>query len=136
MSEELRMRGGQSLAQALEERLADWSARTGITVEIWALPSRDASHLVVRAVLAALAEALSNVERHSLAKTVSVAVTTGDRGLRMTVSDHGIGFDGAAVGRGITAMRAQLKEVGGALTVNGVPGGGTTVTATVPRGRV
>ncbi|MBG0816193.1 ATP-binding protein [Planomonospora sp. ID82291] len=130
------MREGRSLAQALEERLADWSARTGITVEIWALPSRGASPLVVRAVLAALAEALSNVERHSLARTVSVAVTLGDSGLRMTVSDHGIGFGGAALGRGITAMRAHLTEVGGALTVNGVPGGGTTVTATVPRGRV
>ncbi|GAA3146163.1 hypothetical protein GCM10010466_41470 [Planomonospora alba] len=136
MSEELRMRGGRSLAQALEEYLADWSARTGITVEVWALPARDTSHVVVRAVLATLEEALSNVERHSMAALVSVAVTLGRSGLRMTVSDHGIGFDGAATGRGVAAMRARLAEIGGTLTVNGVPGGGTTVTATVPRGRV
>ncbi|MFC4059680.1 sensor histidine kinase [Planomonospora corallina] len=130
------MRGGQSLAQALEERLSDWSARTGIAVEVWALPARDASHLVVRAVLDTLAEALSNVERHSRAKLVSVAVTLGGGGLRMTVSDHGIGFDGAPAGRGVAAMRAHLAEIGGALTVKGVPGSGTTVTAIVPRGRV
>ncbi|MBG0829267.1 hypothetical protein HS041_15985 [Planomonospora sp. ID67723] len=135
MSEELRMREGRSLAQALEEHLDDWSGRTGITVEIWALPAHDAPPRIARAVLATLGEALSNVERHSRSALVSVAVTLGPGGLRMTVSDHGEGFTGPADGRGVTAMRTHLEEIGGTLTVNGVPGEGTTVTAVVPRRR-
>ncbi|GIH94522.1 sensor histidine kinase [Planobispora siamensis] len=135
MSEELRMREGRSLAQALEEHLSDWSSRTGITVEIWALPAHDAPPRIARAVLATLREALSNVERHSQSQVVSVAVTLGKGGLRMTVSDNGAGFTGSVAGRGITAMRTHLKEIGGTLSVSGVAGEGTTVTAAVPRSR-
>ncbi|GAA2851530.1 hypothetical protein GCM10010517_09140 [Streptosporangium fragile] len=137
MSEELRIREGRSrsLAQALEEHLTEWSERTGITVEIWALPARDVPAKVARAVLATLGEALSNVERHSRARVVSVAVTLGRGGLRMTVSDDGVGFLGPAEGRGVTAMRTHFTDLGGSFTINGVPGEGTTVTGVVPRRR-
>ncbi|MER5325127.1 sensor histidine kinase [Streptosporangium roseum] len=135
MSEEVRMRGGRSrsLAQALEEHLTEWAERTGTVVEIWALPGGDVPPRAARAVLATLGEALSNVERHSRANIVSVAVTLGGGGLRMTVSDDGVGFSGPAAGRGIAAMRAHFADLGGTLTVNGVVGGGTTVTAAAPR---
>ncbi|GAA3408629.1 sensor histidine kinase [Streptosporangium vulgare] len=135
MSEEVRVREGRSrsLAQALEEHLTEWAERTGITVEIWALPTRDVPPVVAGAVLGALGEALANVERHSGARVVSVAVTLGRGGLRMTVSDNGVGFFGEARGRGIAAMRAHFERVGGSCGVNGVPGEGTTVTGVVPR---
>ncbi|GAA4186032.1 hypothetical protein GCM10022252_17410 [Streptosporangium oxazolinicum] len=135
MSEEVRVREGRSrsLAQALEEHLTEWAERTGIIVEIWALPAQDVPSRVARAVLAALGEALANVERHSRARVVSVAVTFGRAGLRMTVSDNGVGFFGEAEGRGVAAMRAHFEQLGGTLGVNGVPGEGTTVTGVVPR---
>jgi signal transduction histidine kinase len=86
-------------------------------------------------------EALDNVERHSGARTVSIAVTAGSGGLRVTVSDDGRGFHsaparrtkGRAAGQGIARMRAAFAEVGGSLSVNSVPGEGTTVTGVVPR---
>ncbi|MER6829329.1 ATP-binding protein [Streptosporangium sp. NPDC000563] len=135
MSEEVRVREGRSrsLAQALEEQLTEWAERTGIAVEIWALPAQGVPPGVARAVLAALGEALANAERHSRARVVSVAVTSGRGGLRMTVSDNGVGFFGEAGGRGITAMRTRFEQLGGTLGVNGVPGEGTTVTGVVPR---
>ncbi|MEV4841590.1 ATP-binding protein [Nonomuraea sp. NPDC049486] len=128
-----RIRGGESLAGALEGDLAEWSRRTGIAVEVWALPAADVAPLVAKVVLEALAEALDNVEKHSGATTVSIAVTTGRGGLRMTVSDHGKGFELARVGRGVARMEAALAEAGGSLSVNSVPGEGTTVTAVVPK---
>ncbi|MEU8378672.1 ATP-binding protein [Streptosporangium sp. NPDC048865] len=135
MSDEVRVREGRSrsLAQALEEHLTEWAERTGIAVEIWALPALDVPSVTAGAVLTALGEALANVERHSGARVVSVAVTFGRAGLRMTVSDNGIGFFGEARGRGVTAMRACFERLGGTLSVNGVPGEGTTVTGAVPR---
>ncbi|WP_433254987.1 sensor histidine kinase [Streptosporangium sp. CA-135522] len=126
-------RRSRSLAQAIEEHLAEWAERTGIVIEIWALPGEDVPPQLARAVLATLGEALANVERHSRANVVSVAVTMGGSGLRMTVSDDGVGFAGPAAGRGVTAMRSHFTDLGGSLTVNGVEGSGTTVTAAAPR---
>ncbi|MGW2217856.1 sensor histidine kinase, partial [Nonomuraea sp. NPDC001684] len=114
------MRGGQSLAEALEGLLAQWSERTGITVETWALPGTDVPSRVSGGVMETMREALSNVERHSRARTVAVAVTTGPSGLRLTVSDDGQGFAEGGAGRGIARMRAAFAELGGTLSVNGV----------------
>jgi signal transduction histidine kinase len=126
------MRGGQTLAEALESYLADWSERTGIAVETWALPATDVPSRVSDSVMAVLCEALDNVERHSRARTVSIAVTSGKSGLRMTVSDNGRGFPVAEAARGIARMRAAFAEVGGSLSVNSVHGEGTTVSGVVP----
>ncbi|MFF4614258.1 sensor histidine kinase [Nonomuraea jabiensis] len=127
------MRGGQSLAEALESCLAEWSERTGITVETWALPATDVPSRVSRAVMATIDEALANVELHSRARTVSIAVTVSKSGLRMTVSDNGQGFHTPGAGSGIARMRAAFTELGGSLSVNSVLGEGTTVTGVVPR---
>ncbi|QYC40441.1 Sensor histidine kinase LiaS [Nonomuraea coxensis DSM 45129] len=143
------MRGGQSLAEALESYLAEWGERSGIAVETWALPAGDVPASVSAGVMTAMREALDNVERHSGARTVSIAVTAGSGGVRVTVSDDGHGFPatgsatgpvtgsatGQAVGggHGIARMRAAFAEVGGSLSVNSVPGEGTTVTGVVPR---
>ncbi|MGR6921799.1 sensor histidine kinase [[Actinomadura] parvosata] len=127
------MRGGQSLAEALESYLGEWSERTGIRVETWALPATDVPSRVSNGVMTTMREALSNVELHSRARTVSIAVTVGRSGLRMTVSDNGQGFPTARAGRGIARMRAAFAEMGGTLSVNSVHGEGTTVTGVIPR---
>ncbi|MEW9548914.1 sensor histidine kinase [Nonomuraea sp. NPDC050783] len=129
------MRGGQSLAEALESYLAEWAEHAGITVETWALPATDVPARVSAGVMAAMREALDNVERHSGARTVSIAVTAGRSGLRLTVSDDGRGFTAVGAGHGIARMRAAFAEVGGSLSVNSVPGEGTTITGVVPSGR-
>ncbi|MFI7418002.1 sensor histidine kinase [Nonomuraea sp. NPDC049684] len=129
------MRGGQSLAEALEGLLTQWSERTGIAVETWALPGTDVPARVSGGVMETMREALSNVERHSRARTVAVAVTTGPSGLRLTVSDDGQGFAEGGAGRGIARMRAAFAELGGTLSVNGVPGEGTTVSGAIPTRR-
>ncbi|NRQ38966.1 hypothetical protein HII36_45175 [Nonomuraea sp. NN258] len=133
------MRGGQTLAEALESHLAEWSERTGIAVETWALPATDVPSKVSRAVMTAMGEALANVEQHSgagtVSITVSIAVTVGKSGLRMTVSDNGRGFVAGAPGRGIARMRAAFAEAGGRLSVSSVPGEGTTVSGVVPAPR-
>ncbi|WP_043636341.1 sensor histidine kinase [Nonomuraea candida] len=86
----------------------------------------------MRGVLEAMCVALVNTERHSGAQTVSIAVTLGRGGLRMTVSDDGRGFAPGGPGSGIVRMRAAFAEIGGALTVRSVEGAGTTVTGVVP----
>ncbi|HEY9522488.1 MAG TPA: ATP-binding protein [Thermopolyspora sp.] len=130
------MRGDRDLARVLEDYFGEWSQRTGIAVDVWALPSRDVPvrvpQAVARNVFHAIREAFANVERHSHARTVSVALTVGRAGLRLTVSDDGTGFPPGTSGHGLVAMRASFAEVGGTLTINSVPGEGTTISGVVP----
>jgi hypothetical protein len=120
-------------ADQLADHLMRWGRRTGIGVEIWALPRRPVPAPVRAAVLAAVGEALRNVERHSRARFVSIAVTVADSGVRLTVSDNGDGFAGPAEGPGITRMRAAFAAVGGTLRVRAVQRAGTTVSGRIPR---
>ncbi|GAA1514014.1 hypothetical protein GCM10009677_53980 [Sphaerisporangium rubeum] len=129
MYEELRMRGRRGLSQTIEDYLTEWSDRTGITVEVWALPTDRVPTPVADAVYAVLQEALSNVESHSGAHTLSLALTTSRTGLKLTISDNGVGFTpGTRAGRGLDLMKRRFSEVGGTLTVNSVVGEGTTIT--------
>ncbi|MDH2424654.1 ATP-binding protein [Sphaerisporangium sp. TRM90804] len=125
------MREGRSLAQAVEDYLTEWSDRTGLTVEVWAMPKENVTGPVADAVYAVVREALANVERHSGAHTLSFALTTGRGGLRLTVSDNGVGFAPGRTGRGIDTMKRRFSEVGGTITVNSVVGEGTTVTGQI-----
>ncbi|MFI7422605.1 sensor histidine kinase [Nonomuraea sp. NPDC049684] len=125
-------KAGPALAGELESLCGRWSERTGIAVEVWALPAGPVAAAWRRAVLAVAEEALGNVEAHSGASTASLAVTAGPQGLRLTISDNGRGFASAAPGGGVGRMRAAFAGLGGRLSVRGVPGEGTTVSAAVP----
>jgi signal transduction histidine kinase len=78
-------------------------------------------------------EALSNVRRHSGARSAEVLLSYLDDGVRLEVADDGTGFSPGLVsgGFGLRGMRARVNEIGGDLAVRSAPGAGTTVTARV-----
>ncbi|MCS6862427.1 MAG: PAS domain-containing protein, partial [Abditibacteriales bacterium] len=88
-------------------------------------------------------EALTNVARHAHAKKVTVKVRQRDGELHLTISDDGIGFDveaaqqRAAQGEslGLLGMQERVSLVGGRLTIQSTPQGGTTVQVVVPTRR-
>lgn len=85
------------------------------------------------AVLAmALREAVTNVIRHSGARTCRIALIQQAGGLELKVSDDG---DGQAVrpGGGIAGLKSRLGAAGGELAVHG-DATGTRLTARVPQG--
>ena len=79
-------------------------------------------------------EALQNATKHSAASRVAVHLRGPDAGLVVTVSDDGRGFDvaGPVSGVGLVNMRDRIDSVGGRLTLDSVPGAGTTLRADVP----
>jgi signal transduction histidine kinase len=82
-------------------------------------------------------EALQNAAKHADARAVTVAFDLPDAGmLRMRVTDDGRGFDPetSEPGAGLANMRDRMDAVGGRVTVTGVPGSGTVVTALAPIG--
>jgi two-component system sensor histidine kinase DesK len=77
-----------------------------------------------------LREAITNVIRHSGARSCRIALTRGANGLELTVTDDG---DGEAVreGGGIGGVRSRLAAAGGGLSVTG-GAEGTQLVARLP----
>jgi signal transduction histidine kinase len=86
-----------------------------------------------RHLLLILKEAITNVARHAQATRAAITLgVSGDR-LTLVVEDDGRGpGDGRAEGRGVKNMAARAKALGGRLTVDPRPGGGTTVRFEAP----
>jgi signal transduction histidine kinase/ligand-binding sensor domain-containing protein len=84
-------------------------------------------------------EAVNNVLKHSGATEVRIALRRSGDGLTLVIRDDGKGMHGEseggpgpAEGFGIAGMRERVAILGGTLTVESRPGGGTTLTVTVP----
>ena len=79
-------------------------------------------------------EALTNVSKHSSARTAQVTVTAAPRALTVEVRDDGAGFDTevATAGYGLAGMRERVYLVGGTLEVSSEPDTGTTIRARLP----
>ena len=83
-----------------------------------------------------LQEALRNAAKHSGVKSFKVKLWGSAEDIQLTVSDLGAGFDIEAAtkgtGLGLTSMQERLRLVGGELSINSQPKGGTTIHARVP----
>lgn len=107
--------------------LADWSERTGIAVEVW---TSMAGELGADGMGEALGAILAAVEEGAPPPVVCVALTTGVRGARLTVSHDDVG-EPWPVER-LKAVKAAFRRAGGRVSVNGVAGGGLTVSGVLP----
>lgn len=134
MVEEVGMREDEnSSLRLLTDHLREWSDRTGILSEVWALPKSEIPDEVAGKVFAVVREALALVEQGSRARRVSIALTVAESGLRLTVSYDGTGLIPETARARIVRMKAAFAEIGGTLLVNGVPGEGATISGFVPR---
>jgi two-component system, NarL family, sensor kinase len=80
-------------------------------------------------------EALTNVARHSNARSCEVDIRL-DGSLAVAVCDDGAGFpEGWRAGVGITAMRERVAELGGHLDIEPREPHGTRIAARLPAGR-
>ncbi len=81
-------------------------------------------------------EALTNVARHARVEEVKVRLWADGGKLLLLVEDEGIGFDPeklpAGTSCGFRGMRERAFSVGGRVTVESVPGSGTTLIAELP----
>ncbi|MFR9729093.1 GAF domain-containing sensor histidine kinase [Saccharopolyspora sp. MS10] len=81
---------------------------------------------------AALREALSNVVRHSGARTVLVRVRRSAESLRLQVVDDGCGIPRDVSKRGLRHLEERAAAAGGRCTTHSSPRSGTTITWEVP----
>jgi len=129
-------------ASGLEAALADLlaplrarGAETSLTVDPALGLDEGAEWIVYRAA----AEALRNVERHADANRVDVAVEGRDDGVRLVVTDDGVGFGPGDRERrreeghvGLSLLEELAGRAGGRLAVRSAPGDGTTFELELP----
>ncbi|MFI5930976.1 sensor histidine kinase [Actinoplanes sp. NPDC051494] len=101
-----------------------------VTVDI-ELPGRPQTP-VESAAYFALAEALTNVVRHSGARTAAVTIRYAGGWLTMVVLDDGHGGADPARGTGLRGMERRLAAFDGTMTLASPPGGPTVVTLELP----
>ncbi|WP_238010406.1 sensor domain-containing protein [Dactylosporangium sp. AC04546] len=88
-------------------------------------PVESAAYFVV-------AEALTNLVRHSRARTGSVSMSHADGLLTMVVADDGGGGADPAVGTGLRGIERRLAAFDGTMALSSPPGGPTVIRMEVP----
>ena len=121
----------RAAAVAVEERWGD------LQVSVTVTPDAEAGPATIRAVAAAVGEALTNAAKHGGARSAVVLADLDDatNGLLVTVRDDGSGFDPALVpaGHGLTgSVHGRARDAGGAAEVVTAVGDGCEVRVCIP----
>src|SRR5258706_5802335 len=128
--------GFQAALETLTSRI---SARYGIQVSLQVANYLRFPADVEIAIYRIAQESLNNVAKHSHATAVLVRIDQGAENIDFSIHDNGVGFDATRVysssngsGLGLIGIRERLQDFGGTLRMDSAPGGGTTLTATIP----
>jgi len=115
------------LSRALEHAAGDLGLNATVAVATEPLPD-----LLEVALYRIAVEALANTAHHASASCATVSIVMGDGEILLDVADDGIGIGDESIGVGIASMRERAAELGGHVTVGGLPDGGTIVSARLP----
>ena len=119
--------------QGLEAAVTALAARNRVhtTVDVGPVTLSDAAQTAAYFVVA---EALTNMEKHSAAGRCSVEIHQVGAVVVVAVTDDGVGGASLSRGHGLAGLADRLAGVDAALTVTSPAGGPTQLTATIPMG--
>ncbi len=126
------------LAAAIEWQTKEFEERSGIRFTL-KLPIKElgVNSAQATSLFRIYQETLTNIARHSMARHVDVELTESATGLRLIVSDDGIGIDESSLTNGqslgIMGMRERAALAGGTLEILSEQSQGTTIVVTMPR---
>lgn len=134
---------GSALGDALRRMLTRMQEETGIRTDLHIDDSVPALPMATEVALLRTAQsALANVRSHARAQRIVVTLADAGDAVRLDIVDDGVGFDATRWnarqprrddgGYGLRAMRARLRELGGDLDVESVPGEGAALSASLP----
>jgi signal transduction histidine kinase len=119
--------------RGLREALTALAARSTVPVEFDASPlDRRLDAAVETAAYFVVAEALTNVAKHSHAHRCAIGLRHGNGTLHAWVTDDGVGGAALDKGHGLRGLEDRLHALGGRLRVISPSGGPTTIAAELP----
>ncbi|MBI4463538.1 MAG: PAS domain S-box protein [Acidobacteria bacterium] len=125
------------LLPAVESLVAEFSTLRDIRAEFVAdlIPARLPSEVAL-CLYRIIEEGLSNVVKHSGARSARVKLSASAEAIHLTIEDDGTGFDPNAVeqkaGLGMISMRERLRLVQGRFHIHSSPSQGTRIEAWIP----
>ncbi|MET9022321.1 sensor domain-containing protein [Actinopolymorpha sp. NPDC004070] len=120
--------------RGLRAALAAVAGRSTVPVDL-AVDIPDGEHLplmVENTAYFVVAEALTNVAKHSAATRCTVEVRRTGSHVQVVVGDNGVGGAHTAKGHGLAGLTERLRGVGGLLAATSPVGGPTVLTAELP----
>jgi signal transduction histidine kinase len=118
--------------RGLQAALTALAGRCTVPVDLDAPSTERLDPAVESTAYFVVAEALTNVAKHSNASEVQVSVQRIATGLLVTVADDGVGGASLAKGHGLAGLDDRVRAAGGVLDVESPAGGGTRLTAALP----
>jgi signal transduction histidine kinase len=119
--------------RGLREALTALAARSVVPVELDADPLDGRLDAAVETpAYFVVAEALTNVAKHSHATRCAIGLRHGDGTLRVWVTDDGVGGAALDKGHGLRGLDDRVRAAGGRLRVTSPGGGPTTIAAELP----
>lgn len=123
------------LAAAIEWQAKEFSARTGIRIDV-AVPAENMAldDAQSTAIFRIFQEALTNIARHASARSVTTSLLQDDGQVKLVVQDDGKGIREADMKQslGVLGMRERAQACGGLVQIVGKPGQGTQVLVSIP----
>jgi len=125
------------LAVALRSYCREFSQHHGLKVKfLLRRPVQGAPQEVSLCLYRVTQEALRNVAKHSKSARATVVLSGSPRGLHLSITDYGVGFDPEAVenrgGLGLVSMEERVRLVGGDFLIRSSPHGGTRLDVRIP----
>ncbi|GGQ69137.1 sensor histidine kinase [Couchioplanes azureus] len=118
--------------RGLQAALTALAGRCTVPVDLDAPPIGRLDPAVETTAYFVVAEALTNVAKHSHAAEVQVSVRREATGLTLTVADDGVGGASLAKGHGLAGLTDRVQALGGVMDVRSPAGAGTTLTVALP----
>jgi NarL family two-component system sensor histidine kinase LiaS len=124
----------KGLVAAIREYAEDWSRQNRITLEVRVQRERSLPLEIEQAIFRIVQESLANIARHSEASSGEIELVYTKLDVTCSVRDNGIGFDldKRHTGFGLRSMDERADALGSKLTLESLPGKGTSVVLTIP----
>lgn len=125
------------LLPALQKLIAEFSDDRDMPVafDYQPLPSSLPSEVAL-CLFRVVEESLTNIAKHSGARSARISLGSDADGLRLLVEDSGSGFDAASLqskaGLGFVSMQERLRVIRGTIVVDSAPSRGTRIEVWVP----
>lgn len=124
-----RLLAERGLGPALEAVAARSATPTTVVVTVARLPAE-----LEAAAYFVCCEALANVDKHAVAASASVAVSTVRTMVHIEVTDNGQGGADLAAGSGLLNLTDRVQALGGTVEISSAPSAGTRLVAELPLG--
>ena len=118
-------------ARGLSAAVSSLTHRLPLVVRVDAEPGRFDPGIEIAAYFV-IAEALTNVVRHSEAQAATVSIAARDGVLRIVVADDGHGGASPREGHGLRGISDRVAALGGELDLRSEPGVGTELRIAIP----